>query len=204
MLSKIARLAAYAAARFVFVATLAAIVSSPVAAAPKQKAKDLTTREIGQGIIRAVDYDLCLPATAEEYEAIGKNAVLRLSASSVLSTELPLQRVYLSTKGLKVPLRKLMDFPLSKTVEGTDPLKPGDRWEQASFYLVPINLIKAGGDLLADFRGARTGFGVGSLSMKSTSPVFLRLDEYDTPGEPEPKALSEMITREYPADFSRD
>lgn len=190
-----------AVVQIALVAFAALAATSPAVAAPKSKADNFSIRDLGQSIIRASNFDVCLPATAEEYEALGKNAVVRLSTTSVLSTELPLQRVYLSAKGLSVPLRKLADRPMHKTVEGADPMKPGDRWEQASFYLVPINLIKAGGDLLVDFRGARTGFKAGALRMEPTVPAFLRLDEYDTPGEPDITALAAMIRREYPDDF---
>lgn len=57
--------------------------------------------------MRSVDFDVCYPATDQEYESMGKNAVVMLTASSVSSSELPLEAAYVRMNGIRVPLQRL-------------------------------------------------------------------------------------------------
>jgi hypothetical protein len=148
---------------------------------------------------RQADFDLCLPATAEEYEAIGKYAILRIEARSVLSTELPLRAAYLRLKDLSIPLRLIVAFE-KRDNQGSAPLGQAD-WHQVGFYLVPINLLKQSPELMIDFTGQRRGFGIGTLSVSDAAPAFVRLDEYDNATEPNEKAIAGLLYREYPKDF---
>lgn len=148
---------------------------------------------------RQADFDLCMPATAEEYEAIGKYAVLRIEARSVLSTELPLRAAYLRLKELSIPLRLIVAFEKHE-YQGSAPRGQAD-WHQVGFYLVSINLVKQSPELMIDFTGQRTGFGIGTLSVSDAAPAFVRLDEYDNPAEPDTKAIAKLLYREYPNDF---
>src|SRR3546814_15451145 len=62
----------------------------------------------------------------------------------------------------------------------------GDRYEQVSFYVIPIQFTKQEGRLLADFTGERRGFGIstfGPTMYDDAAPAFVRLDSYDSPGE---------------------
>ena len=55
--------------------------------------------------------------------------------------------------------------------------------------------------IVVDFNGSRAGFGVGPADV-SGAPAFVRLDEYDTPAEPDANAVVALLSREYPQDFS--
>lgn len=156
---------------------------------------------MGAEATRMADYDLCFPATAEEYEAIGKNGIVRIEAQSAISSELPLKSVYLEVGGIRVPLRRIyigdkFEDKVPATAKGTR------YWHQISFYLVPLNIIKGKAELVIDFKGPRSGFGLGPLAIDGNAPAFVRLDEYDTPSEPEASAVNELLLREYPSDFS--
>ncbi len=176
------------------------ILTAPLNAASTDPALAALDK-IGVEATRMADSDLCLPANAEEYEALGKNGVLRIEAASVLSSELPLKTAYIEVKGLQIPLQRVFTF--SKLKDETDATSKGTRyWRQVSFYLVPLNLIGEGARLVVDFTGARRGFGITTFSDKSDRPAFIRLDEYNTPGEPNKDALSVLLAREYPDDFS--
>ncbi|NKJ02022.1 hypothetical protein [Novosphingobium sp. SG707] len=166
------------------------VPSNPIAA--MKAAGIMPTREVAS--------DLCLPATADEYEALGKNGVLRLEAASLLSPELPLRRIYIVVKGLRIPLRQVAEFDKQQDAA---PAKGQQQayWRQVSYYLVPLNLVKAGAKLTVDFSGQRSGFFVSDLTLSQGSPAFARLDEYDTPGEPDDEALAGLLAREYPDDF---
>src|SRR3546814_4851187 len=76
----------------------------------------------------------------------------------------------------------------------------GDRYEQVSFYVIPIQFTKQEGRLLADFTGERRGFGIstfGPTMYDDAAPAFVRLDAYDSPGEPDEASLrSEEHTSE--------
>ena len=156
---------------------------------------------MGAEATRMADYDLCFPANAKEYEAIGKNGVVRIEAQSAISSELPLKSVYLEVGGIRVPLRSIylgekFEDKVPATAKGTR------YWHQISFYLIPLNLIKGKAELVIDFKGPRSGFGLGPLVIDGNAPAFVRLDECDTPSEPETSALSELLFREYPSYFS--
>lgn len=83
------------------------LVCSPAAGSQTSAEVDRALAEMGMAPTRGVDSDICYPATAQEYEALGKNAILMLTSSSVLATELPLRSAYLEVKGVRVPLQRI-------------------------------------------------------------------------------------------------
>jgi hypothetical protein len=103
-------------------------------------------RALGAEPIRQVESDICFPATAEEYDRLGGNAILMLNASSAVSTELPLKSVYVLRTGVRIQLQKV--DAVTKHVDA------GGHATQVSYYLLPIQLMKADAELLADFAGA--------------------------------------------------
>ena len=66
----------------------------PETARAQDKQIDDVLRKLGGEAIRQIHTDICFPATSEEYEALGKNAILMLESSSAIGTELPLRSVY--------------------------------------------------------------------------------------------------------------
>ncbi len=184
----------------------AALVSSFLcvgsAWASPSKSAEQSLAQLGMETIRSASYDLCLPARAEEYEALGKHAILRIEARSAIATELPLKAVYVAVGGIPVAFRRII---LLDKWEGRDPSEEkSTSWHQVSFYLVPLNLLKDAPALLVDFTGQRTGFGIGKIQFGPGAPSFVRLDEYDTPSEPSSDAINEILRREYPDDFRGD
>ncbi len=156
--------------------------------------------KLGVEATRMAESDLCFPASAEEYEALGKHAIVRIEASSALSSELPLKSAYIEVKGLQIPLRRVAT--LEKTEDRNPATAKGTRyWRQVSFYLVPLNLVKENARLVVDFTGPRRGFGITTFTSGSDWPAFVRLDEYDTPSDPDGDAVTSLLAREYPDDF---
>lgn len=152
--------------------------------------------------IRSVDYDLCYPANSEEYEALGKNAVVMLTSSTAIGTELPLKSVYVLIKGIRVPLQRVAVFEKHEVA----PTGKSDTtyFQQVSFYLLPIYVAKKDAVLYVDFTGPRTGFSVAHFSAKEMPknvPSFVRLDEYDTPSDANMEAVARLLVREYPDHF---
>jgi hypothetical protein len=78
-------------------------------------------------------------------------------------------------------------------------------FEQTSFYLIPIMHIKAGAYLKVDFQGARSDFGVSKFNRDAVAgaPSFVRLDEYDSPSDPDLDATAQLLAREYPDFFKK-
>lgn len=56
---------------------------------PAQSQSPQLPAELEEQVIRSISFDLCLPADGAEYEKIGKNAVIMLTASTAISSELP-------------------------------------------------------------------------------------------------------------------
>lgn len=170
---------------------------------PGGAASDLaqpTLDDMGFEATRSASYDLCFPANAEEYEALGKNAILRIEAASALSTELPLKSAYFEIKGLTIPLHRI--YLMDKYQDGLPTTRRETKyWRQVTFYLVPISMLKTEPRLVVDFKGPRSGFGIGSISVDGNAPAFVRLDEYDTASEADPEAIRRLLVREYPDDF---
>lgn len=182
--------------------TLAIIisVSGLFTVLPAVAAPDLATSELekeGFGLVRQIKNDICLPATAKEYEELGKHAILALDASTAISTELPLRSVYIVYKNVRIPLQKITALPKSENKDGAT---------QTSFYLLPVKYMKNDAKLFADFNGDRKGFGITSFAaaegLDIKAPAFARLDVYDTPFEADMAAVARVILREYPQHFS--
>jgi hypothetical protein len=162
---------------------------------PAQSQSPQLPAELEEQVIRSIGFDLCLPADGAEYEKIGKNAVIMLTASTAISSELPLKSVFVEIGGVRIPLQRLARL---------DATQNGDRTKQVSFYLVPIQLTKKSSRLAADFTGGRGDFGIatfGPAFYAKGAPGFARLDEYDDPSEPDPASLAALLVREYPEFF---
>lgn len=170
---------------------LVALMASPVSAATKL---DAALKQLGAETIRGIDSDVALPRDADEYLALGKNAILMVTASSAISTELPLWSVYAQQNGVRVPLNRVL--VLDKHMDENN-----SRAIQVSFYLLPVQFMKRDTVLYADFNGGRKAFGFISYSKKSglpkSAPAFARLDEYDNPGDASADAISGLIAREF-------
>lgn len=178
-------------------ALAAAVIASTATPALAQSSAEIM-KGMGLESTRTIDGDIAYPATSDEYDALGKNAVLMVDASSVVASELPLRSVYAVVNGVRIPLRRIMlgDKRYNEEEQHT---------RQVSFHLVPIQVLKNKVALQADFGGSRTGFGFmsfGKGEAVSGAPAFVRLDEYDAPGEPDPDATVAMIRREYPDRFA--
>ena len=159
---------------------------------------DSVLKHLGVESVRNIDADICFPATAEEYVALGKNAIVMLTSSSAISTELPLKAVYAMRNGVRIPLQRITS--LDKRINSQS-----GRTSQISFYLMPIQLMKQDARVLADFDGQRRGFGFFSFSaaegIDPGAPAFVRLDEYDDPSEPDMAVVKTVVLREYADQF---
>lgn len=165
--------------------------------APAQTQSPRLPAGLEEQVIRSISFDLCLPADGAEYEKIGKNAVIMLTASTAISSELPLKSVFVEISGVRVPLQRIARL---------DATQNGDRTGQVSFYLVPIQLTKKSSRLAADFTGNRGDFGIATFGPNfyaKDAPAFARLDEYDVPSEPDPDSLAALLAREYPEYFDK-
>jgi hypothetical protein len=156
---------------------------------------------LGGAAVRAVETDIALPANTAEYEAMGKNAVLMLEASTALPSELPLRSTYVVFNDVRVPLQRLATLPAWEATE-----RRGNEDEtythQISFYLIPIYLLKQDAWLMVDFQGRREGFRAFSFPVELTgAPPFIRADDYDYPSEPDLEAAATMTVREFPSSF---
>ena len=158
--------------------------------APKARKGD------GLKAARVVKADLCLPATEVEYRALGKTGVLRLEASSMLASELPLERAYLDIDGVEITLPRITHSGKAQE-KGSGPKK----WKEVSFYLVPLGAVSRAASVMVDFNG-QTGFGVTKFDASDDLPAFIRSETDDSPTDPDVAALRKLLRREYPDDFS--
>jgi hypothetical protein len=178
-----------------FVSLSAATLVAPVAYAQPQDAKIAAIlKTMGAQPTREIEFDICFPATNEEYQALGKHAILELTTSSAIAAELPLKAVYAEMDGVRIPLQRIA---LLRKVMPTD----RDYTSQISYYLLPIHLMKSTAAIRADFSGDRKDFGFASYSAKDkpdpSMPTFARLDEYDNPSDPDMDVVKDVLIREY-------
>lgn len=162
---------------------------------------DTAIAKLDVDVVRRVDWDICYPADPREYVALGKNAVLMLTSSS-LASELPLKSVYLEIGARRVPLQKIATFDKSSVRGSGAGAKALTR--QISFYLAPLSLIKAATALKADFKRDRSGFSIVHFDVGRgfpNAPDFVRLDRHDAPSKANVAALRALLTREYPDQF---
>jgi hypothetical protein len=158
--------------------------------------------KMGAETIRQVHIDICLPATNDEYEGLGKNAIVMLTSSSAVSSELPLKSAYVEVNGVRVPLQKIATFDKYDT--NTSVQEHSNIYtNQVSFYLIPIYLLKTDAKLSVDFAGKRESFGVQTFPEEGEMPSFVRLDEYDNPSDPDMRVVASLLAREYPKFFSK-
>jgi hypothetical protein len=148
-----------------------------------------------KGAARYVVYDIAWPATAEEYRALGRHAILFLSAVSQNADELPLKQVYTRQGGKSLPLKQLSskrrDVPsgsLTHTMFGP--------YREDSFYLLPVGALMQEWKLLADFAKNRNEFSI-SLSQLNP-PRFIQTDRTRNAGKVDPAALKVILEREFP------
>ena len=178
--------------------------AAPEAHVEGDEANSLTVAD--DRVVRLVHFDLCWPATNEEYEALGKNAVLMLTASSIFPSDLPLTSAYIQTEDVPVPLQRIAVFNAQQVSTTTSSKRSPT--SQVSFYLIPIYLAKKDARLLVDFSGERKAFSVTSFSKEKgldpRLPAFLRLDTHDSPGKTDVKALRSLLVREYPDYFPEE
>jgi hypothetical protein len=148
-----------------------------------------------KGAARYVVYDIAWPATAEEYRALGRHAILFLSAVSQNADELPLKQVYTRQGGKSLPLKQLSskrrDVPpgsLTHVMFGP--------YREDSFYLLPVGALMQEWKLLADFAKNRNEFSI-SLSQLNP-PRFIQTDRTRNAGKVDPAALKTILEREFP------
>src|SRR3546814_15730915 len=148
-------------------------------------------------MVRSIDFDLCLPADAIEYEALGKHAVIQLVTSTAIAAELPLKSVYVDVRGVNVPLRRIWRSGVAQN---------GDRYEQVSFYVIPIQFTKQEGRILADFTGERRGLGIptfGPTTYAETAEQFILLEAHANPGEAAEESTQRQHNREHAEIFKK-
>jgi hypothetical protein len=72
-----------------------------------EKAAMRTKEQAPKGAARGSSIDFCWPASAEEYQAIGKYVLVLVSVVTQDAAELPLRRVYVTVNGEQTELAKL-------------------------------------------------------------------------------------------------
>lgn len=156
-------------------------------------------RTAPNGAVRGAVVDLAWPKDESEYRALGKYAVVLVSAVSQDASELPLRRVYIRTRW-----RREIELVKIGSERRELPKYSAAHWvlgphREDGFYLVPAGLMMRGGVLLADFAAHRRGFKL--YELPGSPPDFIQADHRAraVPGAmPDPVALRAMVEREYP------
>jgi hypothetical protein len=176
-----------------------ALCASTATAQPRPSHAEQALGQLGAMSVRKVSSDIALPADSTEYEALGKNAVLMLTAQSALASELPLRSAYVVIGDVRVPLQRVTVLqPEASTQSSSGRSEAYSR--QSAFYLLPIYLLARDAYLRVDFGGRREGFGVTRFSAATLNdaPTFVRADDYAYPSEPDQTAVRALIAREFP------
>jgi len=162
-----------------------------------EKAAMRTKEQAPKGAARGSSIDFCWPASAEEYQAIGKYVLVLVSVVTQDAAELPLRRVYVTVNGEQTELAKLSSQRRDvKKGSTTHPILGPFR--EDGFYVAPAGLMMRDGYLQADFAIRRSNFNL--YKLPGTPPDFVKADNDPMPARdatPNMPALKALLTREY-------
>ncbi|MCC6887850.1 MAG: hypothetical protein IT536_04875 [Hyphomicrobiales bacterium] len=148
------------------------------------------------GADRVVVYDLRWPKDADEYKALGKNALLLIGAVTRNKKELPVKKVYLRIGEKDIVLRRVF----SKRTElsaASSVAKLFGAFREDALFVVPIGSLLASGTVFADFALNRTEFRLNSAP--PGAPAFVKADTDKGEGsDPSPDTLKTILARDYP------
>jgi hypothetical protein len=154
--------------------------------------------KLPEGVVaeRAVTADIGWPRHPTEFEALGRNAVLHVSAVSQDPKELPLMRVFVRGRdAATIPLSKIGPSKIRPTEPGSDINRLLGPHREDAFYLLPIATTTCLGGIGVDFAQGRTDFDVVRLPLSAPpSAQGSRVSR-----EPQYEALRAFIEREWPA-----
>jgi len=172
--------------------------------AVNKRLKESAEELIGKGLVaRFALYDIALPADAEEYADLNKNAILMITSVTHDNRELPISRVYLDCSGEKILLEKI----LSKTHEVKEDLIKSvfGEYREDSFYLLPTHLFSKTGELAIDWAKNRSGFVLEKFP-RETDVDYIIMDVIPERQDLQLKeeALKDVLKREYSIEFKRD
>jgi TPR repeat protein len=106
---------------------------------------------------RVVRDDIAFPANEEEYENLGKHAILLLAAVTHDPAELPIGRVYLEEEDGVIELQKIGSL-LCRTPRGSAVERVLGPYRENAFYLLPISSYFQKAKLVIDFARNRSAF----------------------------------------------
>jgi len=162
-----------------------------------EKAAMRTKEQAPKGAARGSSIDFCWPASAEEYQAIGKYVLVLVSVVTQDAAELPLRRVYVTVNGEQTELAKLSSQRRDvKKGSTTHPIL--GPYREDGFYVAPAGLMMRDGYLQADFAIRRSNFNL--YKLPGTPPDFVKADNDPMPAKdakPNMPALKALLTREY-------
>jgi hypothetical protein len=147
----------------------------------------------GASADRFAEFDVTLPLTPSEYEAMGRYAIILVASFSQKAEELPLRVLRAGELELHCVGQIHRDVP-----QGTPTANFFGANRVDAFYIVPVASLKRGAILNADFARNRSGFTIGELNAVD-APDFITNGKDDAPTHPPAaSALKAMIDREYP------
>jgi hypothetical protein len=173
-------------------------VVTPAAMTERLEKSALRTKEQApKGAARGSSIDFCWPASAAEYQAIGKYVLVLVSVVTQDAAELPLRRVYVTVNGEQTELAKLSSQ--RRDVEkGSTTFSILGPFREDGFYVAPAGLMMRDGYLQADFATRRNNFNL--YKLPGTPPEFIKADHNPMPSKdttPNMPALRALLTREY-------
>lgn len=181
-------------------AAVLAVLLSPVAAqqpiTPQdmdkrlQERADLIVKVNPQGADRIVIYDVAWPKDADEFAAMGRHAVLLVSAVTRHTTELPIKKASIQVGEGETALRRL--WSKRSEVPAGNVRKLFGPFREDALYLLPVGPLLKGSTVFTEFALDRNEF-----RLDTTEPGFVR-DAKGKAGEPAPEALRTFLARQYP------
>lgn len=145
--------------------------------------------------VRAVYFDFVYPTAPAEYEALGANGVILISAVARDPREFPLQRVYLHVAGQDVVLQPIAGRQ-SELLPTSSLAKTIGAHRDDEFFLLPSDLAGRRAELMLDFGAHAKAFAAGQLML--ALPDSLKVIVKPHPGPPDQATLKGLLAREYP------
>jgi len=146
-------------------------------------------------------YDIAYPYNEGEYDRLGGNAILLITALTQQRAELPLKRVYVVDQNRAVELRELKAVLSGPGERSAKAVKVFGPYRSDGLYLLPIRLRLKPSELYVEFGGALSNVRVATFGGPASPAVATVLSRVTRDPSLAEEFVREFTQREYPGFF---
>jgi hypothetical protein len=152
--------------------------------------QDIQSGNLGTGWF--IDLDIVFPTDKEEYEAVGKYALMVFALFSDDRTDLPLAHAYVGGLPLKCLKSVPRDVPSASAMA-----KAFGKFRADTLCVLPMDVERRSSRITIDFGKIHQDLEVSSYPFEEPDFVKADIDPVSAP-MPDPMVLEKFVSREYP------